>query len=93
VGGGREVARLCLEHDACRRRCGGVSVNYHDGRRIGAILVDSDGLAYVVLIDGTLEETPGRCQVALASECEVDRLAVWPPRSTPRYRYFQAPLT
>lgn len=70
-----------------------MSVNYHDGRRIGAILVDSDGLAYVVLIDGTLEETPGRCQVALASECEVDRLAVWPPRSTPRYRYFQAPLT
>ena len=55
-----------------------MSVNYHDGRRIGAVLVDSDGLAYVVLIDGTLEETPGRCQVALASECEVDRLAVWP---------------
>ena len=29
VGSGREVARLSLEHDACRWICGGVSVNYH----------------------------------------------------------------
>lgn len=29
VGSGREVARLCLEHDAYRWICGGVSVNYH----------------------------------------------------------------
>ena len=78
MGGGREFARLSLEHDACRRRCGGVSVNYHDGRRIGAALVDRDGLGHVVLIDGTLEGALGRRQVALASEYEVDRLAVWP---------------
>lgn len=55
-----------------------MSVNYHDSRRIGAVLVDRDGLGYVVLIDGTLEETPGRRQVALASECEFDRPVVWP---------------
>jgi transposase len=29
VGRGREVARLCREHDAYRWICGGVSVNYH----------------------------------------------------------------
>lgn len=29
VGSGRELARLCLEHDAYRWICGGVSVNYH----------------------------------------------------------------
>ena len=29
VGSGREVARLCLEHDAYRWICGGVPVNYH----------------------------------------------------------------
>ena len=29
VGSGREVARLCREHDAYRWICGGVSVNYH----------------------------------------------------------------
>jgi transposase len=29
VGSGREVARLCSEHDAYRWICGGVSVNYH----------------------------------------------------------------
>ena len=29
VGSGREVARLAREHDAYRRICGGVSVNYH----------------------------------------------------------------
>lgn len=29
VGSGREVARLCQEHDAYRWICGGVSVNYH----------------------------------------------------------------
>ena len=53
-------------------------MNYHDGRRIGAALVDREGLGHVVLIDGTLEEAPDRRQVALASEYEVDRLAVWP---------------
>lgn len=29
VGSGREVARLCREHDAYRWICGGVPVNYH----------------------------------------------------------------
>ena len=29
VGSGREVARLCQDHDAYRWICGGVSVNYH----------------------------------------------------------------
>ena len=29
VGSGREVARLCMSHDAYRWICGGVSVNYH----------------------------------------------------------------
>lgn len=29
VGSGRELAQLCLEHDAYRWICGGVSVNYH----------------------------------------------------------------
>ena len=29
VGSGREVTRLCEEHDAYRWICGGVSVNYH----------------------------------------------------------------
>lgn len=29
VGSGRELARLCQEHDAYRWICGGVSVNYH----------------------------------------------------------------
>ena len=29
VGSGREVARLCPEHDAYRWICGGVAVNYH----------------------------------------------------------------
>lgn len=29
VGSGREVARLCRDHDAYRWICGGVSVNYH----------------------------------------------------------------
>ena len=29
VGSGREVARLCLDNDAYRWICGGVSVNYH----------------------------------------------------------------
>jgi transposase len=29
VGSGREVTRLCQEHDAYRWICGGVSVNYH----------------------------------------------------------------
>jgi transposase len=29
VGSGREVARLCTQHDAYRWICGGVSVNYH----------------------------------------------------------------
>lgn len=29
VGSGREVARLCQEHDAYRWICGGVPVNYH----------------------------------------------------------------
>jgi transposase len=29
VGSGREVARLCREHDAYRWICGGVAVNYH----------------------------------------------------------------
>lgn len=29
VGSGREVSRLCREHDAYRWICGGVSVNYH----------------------------------------------------------------
>jgi transposase len=29
VGSGRELDRLCREHDAYRRLCGGVSLNYH----------------------------------------------------------------
>lgn len=29
VGSGRELARRCQHHDACRWLCGGVSVNYH----------------------------------------------------------------
>ena len=37
VGSGRDVAKLSLEHDAYRRICGGVSVNYHvlNGFRAG----------------------------------------------------------
>ena len=51
VGSGREVSRLCLEHDAYRWICGGVSVNYHalnDFRADNAALTDellSDNVA------------------------------------------------
>jgi transposase len=43
VGSGREVTRLCEEHDAYRWICGGVSVNYHainDFRAGNAKLMD-----------------------------------------------------
>jgi len=43
VGSGREVDRLCREHDAYRWICGGVSVNYHvlnDFRSGNGALVD-----------------------------------------------------
>ena len=43
VGSGREVTRLCQEHDAYRWICGGVSVNYHavnDFRASNATLMD-----------------------------------------------------
>ena len=43
VASGREVSRLCLEHDAYRWICGGVSVNYHalnDFRADNAALSD-----------------------------------------------------
>lgn len=43
VGSGREVTRLCQEHDAYRWMCGGVSVNYHainDFRSGNAALMD-----------------------------------------------------
>jgi transposase len=43
VGSGREVDRLCREHDAYRWICGGVSVNYHllnDFRAGNVALVD-----------------------------------------------------
>ncbi len=43
VASGREVSRLCLEHDAYRWICGGVSVNYHalnDFRADNAALTD-----------------------------------------------------
>ena len=43
VGSGREVTRLCQEHDAYRWICGGVSVNYHavnDFRAGNATLMD-----------------------------------------------------
>jgi transposase len=51
VGSGREVTRLCHEHDAYRWICGGVSVNYHainDFRADNAALMDellSDNVA------------------------------------------------
>jgi transposase len=43
VGSGREVARLCEQHDAYRWICGGVSVNYHalnDFRSCNEALMD-----------------------------------------------------
>lgn len=51
VGSGREVDRLCREHDAYRWICGGVSVNYHvlnDFRSGSEVLTDellSDNVA------------------------------------------------
>ena len=51
VGSGREVSRLCGEHDAYRWICGGVSVNYHalnDFRANNEVLTDellSDNVA------------------------------------------------
>jgi transposase len=48
VGSGREVARLCAQHDAYRWICGGVSVNYH---AINDFRADNEALTDELLTD------------------------------------------
>jgi transposase len=48
VGSGREVSRLCREHDAYRWICGGVSVNYH---ALNDFRADNEALTDELLTD------------------------------------------
>ena len=46
----------------------GISLDTFNGRRVGATLVNGDFLGQAVLVDGSLQEAPGRCLVPLSSQ-------------------------